>query len=348
MDKNEITLSFSKGKPIARIEGGKHHGKIIYVYDPQSNKLCCKKCSEKCKTNKRKCCKNCKAETGGCCLNIKDDPDNECDLADYIDDSMIRAQKKRMTFMELSKVKRVLGNMGGERLNGELKDIYNKTVSIIKNNSNKEIIIHDGQIIPLPNVDIEQGSRSYIAGPTGSGKSTYAASFIKEYKKMYPGNQVILFSNEMQDKVIDEVDPIRFQLDESIVEKPIEKEELSDSLCVFDDIDAMTNKKIQNAVEILRDNLLKEGRKHGIYVLCTAHQITNYKQTRSVLNDCDTVVFFPKSNIYGIKYYLSKYAGLTKQQIEEIIKLPSRWVAFYKHYPGIILYSSGCYLLSKK
>lgn len=347
---SEVSLSFNKGYPIARIEGGIHNGKIIYVYDPESCRVCCKKCSSKCETKKNKCCKKCKVVTGGCCLNLHNDDEelDNYDPYDYVDENYLRAQKNRLSVMELSKLKRALLLKNSLNLEGGLLNVYNDAKKRLDDNLKKELVIHDGKVVPLPNINSEKGTRIYIAGPTGSGKSTFASMIMREYKKMYPGNDIMLFSNEMKDPVIDEHKPVRILLDDSLIDNPIQKEELENSLCVFDDIDAMTDKDIELAVEILRDNLLKEGRKHNIFVICTAHQLTNYRKTRNILNDCDSIVFFPKSNVSGIKHYLKTYGGLSKRQIEEILALPSRWVCYNKNYPGIILYSSGVYLLSKK
>lgn len=348
-----IELSFTKGKPIARINGGIHHGKTIHIFDPDTDTVkpqkCCKKCSDKCMKAKRKCCKKCKAMEGGCgsCgIKTEDDMELISDPYDYIDDQFVRSQKKRMSVLELEKIKRALQQKKSDNLDPELGDIYNNTKNLLDKKIKTELVIHDGEVIPLPNDDIVQGSRAYIAGATGCGKSTWISKFATEYKRMFPGKDVIVFSNENEDQVIDKLKPMRIKLDESIISKPIEKEELKHSLVIFDDIDAMTNKKIEDAISVLRDNLLKEGRKHDIYVVCSAHQLTNYQRSRNTLNDCDSIIFFPKSNPYGIKYYLKSYGGMTKQQMERVMQLPSRWVCFKKNYPGVIIYSSGVYLLT--
>jgi len=52
-------LSFSKGRPLAKISRGKYNGEILYLDsgDETFKCECCKKCNERCK--KKPCCKGC-------------------------------------------------------------------------------------------------------------------------------------------------------------------------------------------------------------------------------------------------------------------------------------------------
>lgn len=54
-------LSFSKGRPIAKVSGGEYNGEILYLNTEEDNNSCCecdcRKCSEKCK--KKPCCDEC-------------------------------------------------------------------------------------------------------------------------------------------------------------------------------------------------------------------------------------------------------------------------------------------------
>lgn len=49
-----FTLSFKSGRRLAKVVGGKHNGKIIYLHDPEYK--CCQKCSLKCRGD---CCDDC-------------------------------------------------------------------------------------------------------------------------------------------------------------------------------------------------------------------------------------------------------------------------------------------------
>ena len=130
-----------------------------------------------------------------------------------------------------------------------------------------------------------------------------------------------------------------------MVDDPISLDELANSLVVFDDIDQITDKNIQNAVWNLRDRILEVGRSKGISICVVAHQITNYKQSRICLNESDYVVFFPKSGAsYQIKYFLKNYGGLEKVNINKIMNLPSRSVILKKTYPLAVIYNTGVYI----
>lgn len=50
-------LSFSKGRPLAKISGGKLNGEIIYLDSGEDQGPCCKKCSKKC--HRKPCCAGC-------------------------------------------------------------------------------------------------------------------------------------------------------------------------------------------------------------------------------------------------------------------------------------------------
>jgi len=272
-------LSFSKGRPLAKIIGGQMNGKFICINSGETDK-CCEKCSDRCR--KRKCCRNCNL----CCQEDSDD-----DIGDSI-----------------------------------------------------EI---DGKLEPVPN--IEGREAPYIAGPSGSGKSTYAGKYIQYYKKLFPNNQIYVFSRKPSDPAIDHLYPNRIMIDESLVTEPIDiLSELADgALVLFDDCDTIQNDKVKKAVSKIKNDILETGRAAEIYIVTTSHLVNpnERKDSRTILNECHSLTIFPKSgSAYQIKYALKNYFGLSKNQIDEILSLPSRWVTIFKSYPQCVLYEKGCYI----
>ena len=337
-------FSFTRGKPIARIEGGEHDGKTLHLYDPNITYKCCDKCSPKCEKKKHKCCKKCKF--------IKDDGIG-VEAEKFIDDNFLLKRHGNRTFMKKMKYKElqdIINSIINKKMpeNEEYQKIYKDGVDLLESKKNVELKLNDGKLIPLPNnVLTEEGERVYIAAPSGAGKTTYARNYIKEFKRMFPKiKDLIVFSRSTEDKALDDLKPMRIKLDEDLVNNPIEIESLSNSIVLFDDVDTIQNKKVKDAVISLRDDINQCGRKYNIYCISTAHQLTNYKSSRELLNESNSVTFFPRSgSAYGIKYFLKNYCGLGKNEIEKIMSLPSRWITIVKRYPNYVLYENGAYLL---
>ncbi len=186
----------------------------------------------------------------------------------------------------------------------------------------------------------------YITGPSGSGKSTYASEYIKQYKKAFPNNDFILLSRKPEDPVLDQLKPIRIKIDESLLDDPIDFKELENSCVLFDDIDTISNIKLRDYVQHLRDDILEVGRSSRITCICTSHLACNYKQTRTLLNEATSLVIFPRSgSSYQYKRMLKVYCGLDKKQVQKILNLPSRWVCLHKSYPNYVLYALGAYAI---
>lgn len=258
------------------------------------------------------------------------------DPYEYIEEDEIRSRKKKMNAVELAQIKREY------LFKDELSDIKSK----IEDMEGKQIAIHDdGIVYPIPNIDASE--RMYICGPTGSGKSTQIGKYVQQFKKLFPKAEIYLFSDQKTDDVLDVHKPIRIALDETLFDNPIQIEEFpKGSLIIFDDIDSIGEKKVSQAVSILRDTVLKRGRHQNLYCIVTAHQCTNYKDTRVILNEVSSITIFPKSgSSNGIKYLLKNYCGLDRKQIEKIFNLPSRWSLIHKNFPCFILYEKGIYLL---
>ena len=111
----------------------------------------------------------------------------------------------------------------------------------------------------------------------------------------------------------------------------------------LDDIDSSKNSNaLKKYLHTLRDDIIENGRHHKINMLITSHQITNYKDTRTVLDECSCLVLFPNMNIpYQIDRVLKTYYSMTNDQRRKIFDLKSRWVAinnkfqFISHQHGI-------------
>jgi len=209
----------------------------------------------------------------------------------------------------------------------------------------KEINISDkGKMVPLPN--FETRDTFYLAGPSGSGKSFLASMIINEYQKVFKNNPFYILSKIEDDKALDKLKPIRIELNEELIEDPIQPEEFTDSIVLFDDIDTISNTKMLKQLQQLKDSLLECGRHYNAYVLTTAHNMTNNKATKMSLLESYNVCFFPKmGDEYHIRRYLKEYAGLNKEQIEKIYNLPSRWILHHKRAPNYILHEKGIYLI---
>lgn len=190
---------------------------------------------------------------------------------------------------------------------------------------------------PIPNTKKER-TIHYITGRSGSGKSTYAFNFLKEYKKKYKDNPIYLFSRLGEDSSIDKIEPLRVNLGENLLEEPIDTQELKNSCCIFDDIDTLNDKDIKKVVENIRDDILETGRHHNITCLITNHLATgNGRDLRRTLNESQYMVFFPQNWDRGLKYLIDNYMGIDKKQFKKIKASKSRWCCFHKDYPNAVI-----------
>jgi len=138
------------------------------------------------------------------------------------------------------------------------------------------------------------------------------------------------------DESLDKIKPKRFRLDDSLHEDPIKVAQLEESMCIFDDIDVISNKKIREAVYDILNQILEIGRHYKIDCICTNHLPTNGKETRRTLNQAHAVVYFPHSAGGTIKHLLEEYVGLDRKQMAYIKKTALKSVHHFQKLPTML------------
>jgi hypothetical protein len=217
----------------------------------------------------------------------------------------------------------------------------------IKKDSGKEFKLKNGTFVPIPNVNNERNIY-YIFGPSGSGKSYFTATILKQFLKLNPGKDVYIFSQLDDDKVIDKLgNRIKRINTESLIEEPIDVKEIPEgSMVVFDDVDTIEDKKVLEAIMKLENSLYQVGRHYNLSVIKTSHLGSNYKQTKVILTEAHYIVCYPRSGSFQqIQYVLKQYMGLDPKQIERIKNIKSRWCLLHKNYPQYVLGETECWLL---
>jgi len=331
----KYNLSLKNGSPVSIIYGGQYNAEILYLRDEDQKNICShKNCSHD------KCLKCIKA---GCLSCGKKNIDvNEMEI---LIENFFKHMKGRLNFVKLDKLQQALINKI-EPDDKDLKYLYNEALNLLSGSKGKEIILSDGEMKPIIDTTKER-QVFYITGMSGSGKSTYVSKIAEAYYKLFPNNQIYLFSNKPEDKVLDQYKYIkRVKLDESLVDDPIQINELKNSLIIFDDIEAIPNKSLSNEMDRLRDMILQQGRSYKISFCYISHLANNYKQTRTILNECHSITIFPAMcTKYSLKYLMDKYFGFGKNDLTKLLSLPSRWVTISKA-PVFVLYEKGGYLLN--
>jgi hypothetical protein len=191
----------------------------------------------------------------------------------------------------------------------------------------------------------KESERVFVAGKSGSGKSTFTAQYIREYTEMYPKRSVFLISTHEDEKAYRILPINQIALDETFLEKPPTLNDLAQSLVVFDDTDNLQDKGLQQAVQALNSDLLANGRKYEIHVITLAHQLMDYSRSRTLLNEANRVVFFTGGSAYHIQRYLKVYAGLQPRQIRRILDSKSRWTCLGLTIPNYVVTEHEVYVL---
>ena len=173
----------------------------------------------------------------------------------------------------------------------------------------------------------------YLTGASGSGKSYATRKYLEEYKKKFKHNEIYLFSSLSEDPSIDPLKPKRIRLDESLVDDPIDIEDFANSCVIMDDVDCLSDKKIKEAVYAIMNKILEIGRHYSTTCIVTNHLPTDGRATRRILNEAQTVTYFPHSAGNKIRYLLENYIGVDKKQIGRFKRMNTRSVLIFKNYP---------------
>lgn len=202
---------------------------------------------------------------------------------------------------------------------------------------------------PVPKV---KRSVNYICSGSGAGKSYYAGTIARNFHKAFKTQpeDIMLFKPTVQEDVAYKGIPmVSIAIDETLLTDPITLDMISDGnpkLILFDDTEAIHGKKIREAVKEFQDQVLLAGRKPDISCVVINHLITDYKNTRVILNEMTTLTIFSNDVAYdAVKYVCTKYIGLPKSDVEKIMKLPSRWVTISRPFPKYVMSQDQMYML---
>ena len=207
----------------------------------------------------------------------------------------------------------------------------------------------DEKLMPLyTDADAAKHPNRYVlAAGTLQGKSYMTSKLAENYAKQYPKNNVILFSWVKDDDNYKKIkNLVKIRIDESILEDPIEVDELKDSFVIFDDIEHFSNKSIVKELERLRNSIFNCGRHENIAVASARQILMDGEKTKNINNSSFVTFLFCKGGSrFQAGNWLKTYMHFDKDVVERILNLPSRWVMVNKNTPIYILYEKGGFIV---
>ncbi len=186
-----------------------------------------------------------------------------------------------------------------------------------------------------------------IVGQSGSGKSFYLNQYLTNYKKAYKNKRPIYFISAVaEDKSIDAKIVKRIALNETWLTEPLELVDVKDSLVCLDDIEAIKDLRIKQALFTFINELLTMGRHHNISVALIVHHANGKKYLMDMLNECTSFTYFVRSSNRANNYLLENYMGLDMDEIRKIKKMNTRWATVFRNYPSCVLTEKNLFMLA--
>ena len=149
---------------------------------------------------------------------------------------------------------------------------------VIDDNKQKIYPIVDKLLVLKDGKEIIERAIIYIVGASGSGKSRWASNYCEKYKEKYSYRPQYLFSRLEKDEALDKLKYIKRVKLDKMLESDIELEDLKDSLCIFDDIEAIENKAILAKINNLMHRILTMGRHTNTSIIFCKHIACDQKK----------------------------------------------------------------------
>jgi len=230
-------------------------------------------------------------------------------------------------------------------IDGKKKNI---PVSLSPKDGPDEMSLSKGKFQLTPNSKNERDVL-YVFGQSGSGKSYFVVEYVNQYKKAHPKNRIFLFTTIFDVSTIDKIKGIKKMKtgDPEFLSLPFLLEDFKDSIIVcWDDIDGIRDKALKAKMNFCVSEVLTKGRHYNISAVVINYVATNGPDTKLILNEAQSITLFPSTvGARVLKYVLSDYLGMSRDEINRVKKLDSRAVTIIKSYPKIIVSEKEAFIL---
>ena len=187
--------------------------------------------------------------------------------------------------------------------------------------------------------------RVLIAGPSGCRKSTWAATYAKNWLLQNPGKEVVLFCRTEDDPAYNLLECDEVEVTEDIYEATLPIEDFKEKLVIFDDMDNLPWKDAKKFIHVLCNDLMANGRKLGIYVVYVSHTLMRGLETKVINNESNKVVLFNGCGDKQNLAFLKEYASMETKQARAITQIKCRWFCLNRNIPRYIIHEKGVILL---
>ncbi len=304
---------------------------------------------------------------------------NRSNLVDYVDKTLFQKGRYPISQEIIDAVFKLIRTGQMVRPHEVNPNVY-QYYSLIMRDINTRLPYHyiaeiECRFYCCPTLRNNQRDFIIVTGPSGVGKSWWAADYCVTYHHTHPERKVYLFSGKNTDEAFDKIKDVVTRLPREEwsafmgnveaesegpkrkrrkveFELPADTNDVSvyaNTLFVFDDIDDILPEALKRKVYAFKEFLTRLGRSSGIDLVLCNHLHLDYHKTRSELNECTAVVLFPRSStIHHMQRYMKEHLGLDKDNINKIIDEKYKWAMLYTQHPMAVITQQEMWLLKRQ
>lgn len=233
-------------------------------------------------------------------------------------------------------------------------DATQEIIFFKENSPDQKITEAIGDFRIIPNI-VRGFENVFCFGASGSGKSYAASEYALSYRRIFPNNNIFMFSQKSEDPAFEVRDKTsikevlnlrRIKVDDSFLQKNIDvTKDFKNCLVMFDDFMYFDNKRLVEKIINIIIQVLNLGRSLHIFSVITSHLIYSQGDGKrhlyaNIQNEVHKMIFFKSVNVFQLNYCLKNYWGFSSSQIKKLLKIDdeSRFTCINK-YP--------CYAVTK-
>lgn len=194
-----------------------------------------------------------------------------------------------------------------------------------------------------------QTSALFIIARKGAGKSYFIGKYLEKYNDLFPSQKIYMISRKTDDPAFDKVKNLKYidiEDDTKYGNNPLTYLDLpKDCILVCDDSTCYKEKRHQNMVNNLRNDVLQLGRSRNIALISSSHLYNNYKETSLCWLESSWLIVSSLSQIPQAKRAIVERIGYNKKIVNKIWpKLESRLFCFHNESPDLVISEHECHM----